>query len=688
MNNQNPINGNFKKLNPLGQFCINLGMIPTSYTEAMTYEEQILWLCNFYNTQILPVVNNNSNLTEEAITKFNELYNYVTNYFNNLDVQDEINKKLDEMVEDGTLEKIINEQIFNNKMDKTKLDFYGINIKGTSNSNCFIVKFNNGKTMFIDTGGDYEWAFIKNAITNLGITKFDYGIITHFHGDHVGNMLNFINNFDLSTCTIYTYIPSIDLTTSLPDYQTLINNFKTLCDNANITYTSPLHNTTLEIDEYTSIRWLNNNSEWYNDYINTISEYRTDENTGNDFSLVAEITHNNIKILSTGDIEQAAETNLKDYVTKCNLITGCHHLSNRAINIEFFENCNPDICVTGTSQANMNNTKCEMKEYNFYLANGRPIYPLGYGLGDVTHFYSNGSSLQLLTPGYSNGYHKTSLYGSVYEIINTIPIDVANIHLSEILDNMQDGEILNGVLWQTYLPLYQDLQAIFPFLQNGMLLTIKNTNSKRHHYITIESLPDQGQNYKFTACKKDDIGTHIWSVLGYGTIPRQENYNDLTTILPQLPQGKYTLQYTPTNDPELIADGDTYVLDINIFNKGSGNIIATPRGNNSKTSYLGYLINNSLYWKPLNNLTTTYLATKTDLTNFIANNKGTFSILYTPDSSDSTWLDTSNSDNYILTLSLVNKNNGSIIAIPRGDYTKTVKFASINNGIIHSININ
>ena len=48
---------------------------------------------------------------EENITNlynsFTELKNYVDNYFANLDVQEEINNKLDEMVLDGTLETII-----------------------------------------------------------------------------------------------------------------------------------------------------------------------------------------------------------------------------------------------------------------------------------------------------------------------------------------------------------------------------------------------------------------------------------------------------------------------------------------------------------------------------------------------------------------------------------------------------
>lgn len=48
------------------------------------------------------------------IQKFVELYNYVHDYFDNLDVQEEINNKLDDMVEAGTLQEIITEYIQSN----------------------------------------------------------------------------------------------------------------------------------------------------------------------------------------------------------------------------------------------------------------------------------------------------------------------------------------------------------------------------------------------------------------------------------------------------------------------------------------------------------------------------------------------------------------------------------------------
>lgn len=54
---------------------------------------------------------NNMNLTgeqmENVTNAMTELQNYVNNYFENLDVQEEINNKLDEMAEDGTLTNLI-----------------------------------------------------------------------------------------------------------------------------------------------------------------------------------------------------------------------------------------------------------------------------------------------------------------------------------------------------------------------------------------------------------------------------------------------------------------------------------------------------------------------------------------------------------------------------------------------------
>ena len=66
----------------------------------------------------------------KTIDKTNELGSQVeilVNWFNNLDVQDEVDKKLDEMTEDGTLAKIINQEIFGELTEKVNRNTEVIN---------------------------------------------------------------------------------------------------------------------------------------------------------------------------------------------------------------------------------------------------------------------------------------------------------------------------------------------------------------------------------------------------------------------------------------------------------------------------------------------------------------------------------------------------------------------------------
>ena len=89
------------------RFINNLGIIPTSYKDSMDYYENLAWLCKFLEETVIPTVNQNGQATEELQALYVELNSYVSNYFDNLDVQEEINNKLDAMVEAGTLQEIV-----------------------------------------------------------------------------------------------------------------------------------------------------------------------------------------------------------------------------------------------------------------------------------------------------------------------------------------------------------------------------------------------------------------------------------------------------------------------------------------------------------------------------------------------------------------------------------------------------
>lgn len=87
-------------ITPFQKLVLSIGEIPTNYLDSMSYAEQVTWFCMFLQEKVLPVVNQHSEKILEII-----------NYLNNLDLQDEVNNKLDEMVESGQLQEIIAEYL-------------------------------------------------------------------------------------------------------------------------------------------------------------------------------------------------------------------------------------------------------------------------------------------------------------------------------------------------------------------------------------------------------------------------------------------------------------------------------------------------------------------------------------------------------------------------------------------------
>lgn len=103
--------------------------IPLAFDESMSYYECLCGLLDYLKNVIIPTVNNNAdavaelqslyiqlkNYVDNAINEYEEsinnkvesLENYMNNYFDNLDVQEEINNKLDAMVKDGTFQKLV-----------------------------------------------------------------------------------------------------------------------------------------------------------------------------------------------------------------------------------------------------------------------------------------------------------------------------------------------------------------------------------------------------------------------------------------------------------------------------------------------------------------------------------------------------------------------------------------------------
>lgn len=86
------------ELRPFKFWCQKV--LPLVYDDSLSYYELLCKVVDYLNNTITDV----NKLSKE----FQTLYNYVHDYFNNLDVQEEINNKLDNMAESGYLTEVIN----------------------------------------------------------------------------------------------------------------------------------------------------------------------------------------------------------------------------------------------------------------------------------------------------------------------------------------------------------------------------------------------------------------------------------------------------------------------------------------------------------------------------------------------------------------------------------------------------
>ena len=164
----------YKKICPFKWFVLqNFPFIEADFDAITNY--QLLCKVDEYLNKVINNVNDIGEQTENLTNGFISLQNYVNNYFDNLDVQEEINNKLDEMVEDGTLENII-ESYLNSKA------FYGYNNVAEMLQATNLINGSYAKTLGYYTKNDGGGATYKITndenlnVDNLFVLELDSGL--------------------------------------------------------------------------------------------------------------------------------------------------------------------------------------------------------------------------------------------------------------------------------------------------------------------------------------------------------------------------------------------------------------------------------------------------------------------------------------------------------------------------------
>ncbi len=145
-------------------------VLPLAFDESMSYYECLCALLKYINDTIVPDINNTNEGLGELQEFYEELQSYVNNYFDNLDVQVEINNKLDDMAESGELADVL-EPIIDEYTTIPELTQRVEALENAPQTEMVVIGDSFSSRAYLTTPNKLWWEIVAE---NLGLTAHNY----------------------------------------------------------------------------------------------------------------------------------------------------------------------------------------------------------------------------------------------------------------------------------------------------------------------------------------------------------------------------------------------------------------------------------------------------------------------------------------------------------------------------------
>lgn len=198
---------------------------------------------------------------------------------------------------------------------------------------CILIQVNN-KNLLIDSGPKSDKKQCLNYLSSLKIDKLDYVIATHPHEDHIGNMADVINDYNI----LAFYAPKVTSTTKT--FEKMVEALK-----ANNLKINVIKKGTNSID-------LGENTK-----VTVFSPTKDSDDNLNNYSPVIKIEYGNTSFLFTGDAEKGVENEIlaNNENLSADVLKVGHHGSSTSTSEPFLKKINPSIGVISVGQDNTYN---------------------------------------------------------------------------------------------------------------------------------------------------------------------------------------------------------------------------------------------------------------------------------------------------------------------------------------------
>ena len=199
--NFTPTLGNYTDLQPFRFWCQKV--LPLVYDDSLSYYELLCKVVDYLNKTMEDV-----GVLEGDVTGLHEAYKklqgYVNDYFSTLDVQEEINNKLDVMSEDGSLSTLLKPIIGNNSLPS-----FVDSVSAMTNKLLVYVLKSNGHIYYYNSGNWKDSGLIYGAFNSYAPS--DIIILPN----NVDTYFNNLNDAPINK-SVYLYKISSDIMKNLP----------------------------------------------------------------------------------------------------------------------------------------------------------------------------------------------------------------------------------------------------------------------------------------------------------------------------------------------------------------------------------------------------------------------------------------------------------------------------------------
>ena len=193
----------------------------------------------------------------------------------------------------------------------------------------------NNKNLLIDAGPKSAKKNLLNYLSSLNLDKLDYIIATHPHEDHIGNMADVINDYNV----LAFYAPKVQSTTKT--FEKMVEALKSKDLKINVIKKGT---DTIDLGENVKVTVFSPTKDFYEDL--------------NNYSPVIKIEYGKTSFLFTGDAQKDIEKEILDNNNNdisADVLKVGHHGSSTSTTKDFLTKVNPSVGVISVGKDNSYN---------------------------------------------------------------------------------------------------------------------------------------------------------------------------------------------------------------------------------------------------------------------------------------------------------------------------------------------